>query len=218
MDAVLEHLVDDDAGIVKLFTPPFDKSPLDPGYIKGYVPGVRENGGQYTHAAIWAVMAFIDAGRTDRAWELFELINPVRHGMRAADIGTYRVEPYVTVADVLSIDPHEGRGGWSWYTGSAGWMYRLILESILGIRREGARLLVQPQLPSHWQGFSVSYRNGDVRYEIAVERTAENGQETDPGSGQQRFFSLAGEANDRVQAGATILADGYRVSLRTPGA
>jgi cellobiose phosphorylase len=218
LDALDDHLVDEDSRLIRLLEPPFDVSEPDPGYIRGYLPGVRENGGQYTHAAIWAVMAFIDAGRTDRAWELFELINPVRHGMRAADIGTYRVEPYVTVADVLSIDPHEGRGGWSWYTGSAGWMYRLILESILGIRREGARLLVQPQLPSHWQGFSVSYRNGDVRYEIAVERTAENGQETDPGSGQQRFFSLAGEANDRVQAGATILADGYRVSLRTPGA
>jgi len=118
--------------LIQLLDPPFDKSTLNPGYIKGYVPGVRENGGQYTHAAIWTVMAFAALGDSRRAWELFGLINPVNHAKSAQAIGVYKVEPYVVAADVYAVAPHTGRGGWTWYTGSAGWMYRLIVESLLG--------------------------------------------------------------------------------------
>jgi cyclic beta-1,2-glucan synthetase len=135
MAALDTHLVRRDAGLIQLLDPPFDRSALEPGYIKGYVPGVRENGGQYTHAAIWAVMAFARLGERTRAWELFDMINPINHGRTAADIATYKVEPYVIAADVYGVSPHVGRGGWTWYTGSAGWMYRLILESLLGLHR-----------------------------------------------------------------------------------
>ncbi len=136
MAAVDKQLVRRDLGIIQLFTPPFDKSTLDPGYVKGYVPGVRENGGQYTHAAIWTVMAFAAAGDSAKAWELFQLINPLRHGGSESGIRTYKVEPYVVAADVYANPEHAGRGGWTWYTGSAGYMYRLILESLIGLHLE----------------------------------------------------------------------------------
>src|SRR5512139_3594532 len=134
MDNVSRRLVRDGDRLIQLLDPPFDKSDLDPGYIKGYVPGVRENGGQYTHAAIWTVMAFAALGDNQRAWELLTMINPANHGKSAADVAIYKVEPYVVAADVYAVSPHAGRGGWSWYTGSAGWMYRLIVESLLGLR------------------------------------------------------------------------------------
>ena len=137
MAAVDRRLVRRDHALIQLLDPPFDKSALNPGYIKGYVPGVRENGGQYTHAAIWTVMAFAALGDSRRAWELFDMINPVNHADSAAAIATYKVEPYVVAADVYAVAPHTGRGGWTWYTGSAGWMYRLILESLLGLTLEG---------------------------------------------------------------------------------
>src|SRR5690606_35938181 len=140
MEAVNEKLVRRADRLIQLFDPPFDKSPLNPGYIKGYIPGVRENGGQYTHGAIWTVMAFAKLGDTERAWELFSLLNPVQHGATRERIGTYKVEPYVVAADVYGVTPHTGRGGWSWYTGSAGWMYRLLTETLLGVHREGDRL------------------------------------------------------------------------------
>jgi cyclic beta-1,2-glucan synthetase len=158
--------------VIKLFDPPFDRSALDPGYVKGYVPGVRENGGQYTHAAIWTVMAFAAAGDHERAWELFGLINPVHHGRDAASIATYMVEPYVVAADVYTNPQHAGRGGWTWYTGSAGWMYRLILESLLGLRLEVDRLHVQPRLPAAWEGFDVHYRHRDTVHHIHVKNLA----------------------------------------------
>ena len=151
MDALDRYLVKSEAQLVQLLDPPFDKSPVDPGYIRGYVPGVRENGGQYTHAAIWAVMAFAEAGRIDKAWQVFDLINPLRHALTPDAVTTYKVEPYVAAADVYAVPPHTGRGGWTWYTGSAGWMYRLIVESLLGIRRESDRLTVI-------QGFRLSGR------------------------------------------------------------
>ena len=132
MEAVDRHLVRRDEALVQLLEPPFDKSPLDPGYIKGYVPGVRENGGQYTHAAIWTSMAFAALGDGARAWELLGMINPVGHGKSAEAIAKYKAEPYVVAADVYAVAPHTGRGGWTWYTGSAGWLYRLILESLIG--------------------------------------------------------------------------------------
>jgi len=132
MDSVDRRLVRRDSGLIQLFDPPFDQSPLNPGYIKGLHSGVRENGGQYTHGAIWTVMAFALLGDSERAWELFALLNPVHHGGTPAQIATYRVEPYVVAADVYAVAPHVGRGGWTWYTGSAGWMYRLLVETLLG--------------------------------------------------------------------------------------
>jgi cellobiose phosphorylase len=168
MKSLDQHLVRRDAGLVQLLKPPFDKSELDPGYIKGYLPGVRENGGQYTHAAIWATMAFAELGDSIRAWELLRMINPVNHGIDAAQMDVYKVEPYVISADVYAVAPHVGRGGWSWYTGSAGWMYRLIVESLLGLRLEGGRLRFAPVLPAEWEGFSMDYRYRDTPYRIEL--------------------------------------------------
>jgi cellobiose phosphorylase len=166
MDSLYRHLVRRDAGLVQLLDPPFDKTPMDPGYIKGYVPGVRENGGQYTHAAIWATMAFAELGDSPRAWELLRMINPVNHGLDAAQMDVYKVEPYVVSADVYAVAPHVGRGGWSWYTGSAGWMYRLIVESLLGLRLEAGTLRFAPVLPPEWEGFALDYRHRDTLYRI----------------------------------------------------
>ncbi|MEW9623195.1 glucoamylase family protein [Rhodanobacter sp. S2-g] len=169
MDALDTHLVRRDSGLVQLLDPPFDTSALDPGYIKGYVPGVRENGGQYTHAAVWAAMAFAELGDGARAWELLNLVNPVNHGLGEA-IATYKVEPYVVAADVYGAPPHLGRGGWSWYTGSAGWLYRLVVESLLGLRVEGERLRLAPLLPPGWDAFALDYRYRETDYHIAVHR------------------------------------------------
>jgi cellobiose phosphorylase len=168
MAAVDSRLVRRDHALIQLLDPPFDKSDLNPGYIKGYVPGVRENGGQYTHAAIWTVMAFAALGDHQRAWELFDLINPVKHSSSAAAIATYKVEPYVVAADVYAVAPHTGRGGWTWYTGSAGWMYRLILESLLGLKLEVEKLRFAPCLPAAWQSFKLQYRYRETMYQINV--------------------------------------------------
>jgi cellobiose phosphorylase len=153
---------------IRLFDPPFDKSSLNPGYIKGYVPGVRENGGQYTHAAIWTVMAFAAMGDSDRAWELFSLINPVLHASTPEDISVYKVEPYVVAADVYGVAPHTGRGGWTWYTGSAGWMYRLITESLLGLYLEVDKLRFAPCIPKAWPSFKIHYRYRETFYHITL--------------------------------------------------
>jgi cellobiose phosphorylase len=169
MEALDRHLVRREDGLVPLLDPPFDKAGSNPGYIKGYVPGVRENGGQYTHAAIWAAMAFAELGDR-RAWELFAMINPVNHTKSAAAVATYKVEPYVMAADVYALAPHTGRGGWTWYTGSAGWMYRLAVESLLGLRREGDKLRIAPCLPATWPGFKLRYRYRDTVYRITVVR------------------------------------------------
>ena len=170
MQAVDRRLVRRDAGLVQLFDPPFDHSPLNPGYIKGYIPGVRENGGQYTHGAIWTVMAFARLGDGARAWELFDLLNPVRHGSTPERIAVYKVEPYVVAADVYALAPHTGRGGWTWYTGSAGWMYRLLVETLLGVNLEGDRLRLTPLLPAAWPGFKIHYRYRQTVYHITVSR------------------------------------------------
>jgi len=176
MDAVDKYLVRRDDALVQVLDPPFDKSDLNPGYIKGYVPGVRENGGQYTHGAIWAAMAFAAMG-DGRAWELLAMINPVNHGGSAEGIRTYKVEPYVVAADVYAVPPHTGRGGWTWYTGSAAWMYRLIVESLLGLRLEVDNLYIEPCLPAEWEGFTVHYRYRETVYHIKVVqgRTGEDG-------------------------------------------
>jgi cellobiose phosphorylase len=168
MNALDRRLVRRDHALIKLLDPPFDKSDLNPGYIKGYVPGVRENGGQYTHAAIWAAMAFAALGDRRRAWELLAMINPVNHARSPEGTATYKVEPYVVAADVYAVSPHTGRGGWTWYTGSAGWMYRLIVESLLGLRLEVDKLYVAPCLPADWKGFTVHYRYRETRYHISV--------------------------------------------------
>jgi cyclic beta-1,2-glucan synthetase len=155
-----------------------DYPALNPGYIKGYVPGVRENGGQYTHAAIWAAMAFAALGDHRRAWELFAMINPVNHALSAEAVVTYKVEPYVVAADVYAVAPHTGRGGWTWYTGSAGWLYRLIVESLLGLRLEDETLHFAPCLPADWHGFTLRYRYRETVYAIAITQQAEGPNET----------------------------------------
>ena len=170
MAAVDRRLVRRAAGLIQLFDPPFDHSPLNPGYIKGYIPGVRENGGQYTHGAIWTVMALALQGESERAWELFGLLNPVHHGATPAQIATYKVEPYVVAADVYAVAPHTGRGGWTWYTGSAGWMYRLLVETLLGVNREGDQLRLTPRLPRAWATYKIHYRYRQTVYHITISR------------------------------------------------
>ena len=168
MESLDQRLVRRDHALVQLLDPPFDKSPMNPGYIKGYVPGVREIGGQYTHAAIWAAMAFAALGDSRRAWELTGMINPVARASTPQGMAIYKAEPYVVAADVYAVTPHTGRGGWTWYTGSAGWMYRLILESLLGVSREENKLRIAPCLPEGWKEFTLHYRYGVTVYRIAV--------------------------------------------------
>ncbi len=168
MNAVNTFLVDRGSQLIRVLDPPFNKGEMDPGYIKGYLPGVRENGGQYTHAAIWTVMAFAKLGDREKTEELMRMINPIHHGDTAEGIARYKVEPYVVAADVYGIDPHAGRGGWTWYTGSAGWMYQLILESVLGVKRAGTTITLAPCIPSSWKTFSVLYRHNGKRYTIDV--------------------------------------------------
>ena len=168
LDAVDHRLVHRDLGLVLLLDPPFDRSQLDPGYIKGYVPGVRENGGQYTHAAVWAAMAFAAIGDGDRAWELLSLVNPINHSPTPKAVETYKVEPYVVPADVYSNRQHVGRGGWTWYTGCAGWMYRLLTESLLGLRLEVDRLRLEPVLPGSWESLKIHYRYRETFHHISI--------------------------------------------------
>jgi cyclic beta-1,2-glucan synthetase len=168
LDAVRTHLIRRGPRLVLLLTPPFDGGAQDPGYIKGYPPGVRENGGQYTHAALWVVMAMTRLGNGDEAVELFHMLNPINHTRTAADVERYGVEPYVIAGDVYAHPAHAGRGGWTWYTGSAGWMYRVGLESILGLRRQGATFQVDPCIPSSWSEYAITWRLGRTRYEIVV--------------------------------------------------
>jgi len=169
MAAVEEYLIRRGDGLVILFTPPFDKGALNPGYIKGYVPGVRENGGQYTHAAIWTLIAYSLLGDGERAGELFALLNPINHSSTRAGLHKYKVEPYAAVGDVYAVPPHNGRGGWSWYTGSAGWMYRAGLEYILGFKLQKDRLEINPCVPRWWRDFEITYRRGRAIYRIKVE-------------------------------------------------
>lgn len=174
MDSVERRLIREDAGLILLLDPPFDKSALNPGYIKGYVPGVRENGGQYTHSAIWAVMATAALGNRERTWQLLSLLNPILHGATPSAISTYRVEPYVVAADVYGIAPHTGRGGWTWYTGSAGWMYRLIIESLLGLQLQADQLRMRPCLPAAWGEFKFHYRYRETFYHITIKKSDES--------------------------------------------
>jgi cellobiose phosphorylase len=170
MQAVDHRLIRRVAGLIQLFDPPFDHSALNPGYIKAYIPGVRENGGQYTHGALWTTIAFALLGEKDRAWDLFALLNPVHHSATPNQISTYKVEPYVVAADVYAVAPHTGRGGWTWYTGSAGWMYRLLLETLLGLSLEGNQLRLAPSLPGTWGAFTIHYRYRKTSYHIRITR------------------------------------------------
>lgn len=174
MNAAEKYLVRKDEGIIQLFDPAFDKSQLNPGYIKGYVPGVRENGGQYTHAAIWLIMAFATMRDTERTWELLQLINPINHGKDEATIEKYKAEPYVIAADVYTVPLHTGRGGWTWYTGAAGWLYQLFIESFIGLKREADRLYISPCLPKAWDKIKIEYRYINTLYRIELINSNQN--------------------------------------------
>lgn len=173
MAALDQRLVRRDAQLIQLLDPPFDQSELEPGYIRGYVPGVRENGGQYTHAAIWATMAFALLGERERAWELFAMLNPVNHGSEPQAIERYQVEPYVMCADIYAVPPHTGRGGWTWYTGAAGWMYRLTVETLLGLHLEVDQLRIAPCIPAHWTAYRVRYRYRETIYHLTIRNGGE---------------------------------------------
>jgi cyclic beta-1,2-glucan synthetase len=168
MDSVERRLIRRDDGLMLLFSPPFDQTPLDPGYIKGYLPGIRENGGQYTHAAIWSAVAFAMLGEGAKAVDLFNLLSPIHHANQRANVDVYKVEPYAVAADVYSEPPNVGRGGWTWYTGASAWLYRLGLEWILGFRKQGSVLRIDPCIPREWEHFEIAYRHGDALYRIEV--------------------------------------------------
>ena len=169
MAAVERELIRRDDGLALLFTPPFDRTAHDPGYIRGYPPGIRENGGQYTHAAIWSVIAFARLGEGEKASALFSMLNPINHARSRSDLRRYKVEPYVVAADVYAAPDHVGRGGWTWYTGSAAWMYRAGMEEILGLRLSGPVLHLNPCIPEGWPGFQVKLRRGATRFDIRVD-------------------------------------------------
>ena len=176
MDAVRQRLVRQGDKLIQLFDPPFDKGTLQPGYIKGYVPGIRENGGQYTHAAVWVVLATAMEGDGDRALALWNLINPIYHATTTSDVRHYKVEPYVVCADIYGAAPHTGRGGWTWYTGSASWLYRVALEAILGFRLDGTSLRFSPCIPKAWPRYELTYRHGAATYRIHVDNAARTGR------------------------------------------
>jgi cellobiose phosphorylase len=176
MEAVQKRLVRIEDKLIQLFDPPFDKGTLRPGYIKGYVPGIRENGGQYTHAATWVALATALQGRGDRAMELWNLINPVYHATTAEEVQRYKVEPYVVCADVYGAWPHKGRGGWTWYTGSASWLYRVGIETILGFQLRSNTLHFEPCIPPRWPQFEMTYRFGSATYRIVVDNSAGTGR------------------------------------------
>lgn len=205
MDAVEKYLVDREDGIIKLLTPPFDTSKLEPGYIKGYVPGVRENGGQYTHAAAWVVLAFARLGAGSRAWELFHMINPVNHARTPIEYARYKVEPYVVAADVYAVPPHTGRGGWTWYTGAAGWLYRVGTEYMAGLSRHGKVLFINPCIPSDWSGFQMSYRYGRSVYNIEV---------NNPDGVSSGVVSTMADGTEEAEGRVTLVDDGTVHTVR----
>ncbi|MDZ4771908.1 MAG: glucoamylase family protein [Planctomycetota bacterium] len=205
MDAVRSHLVRRSSRVILLLTPPFDRTARDPGYIKGYLPGVRENGGQYTHAAQWVILALTRLGSGDEAAELFHMLNPINHSRSAADVSTYKTEPYAVAGDVYDHPSHRGRGGWTWYTGAAGWMYRVALEGILGLRRRGSTFEIDPCIPSSWPTFSIQWRLGTTRYSIVVDNP------------ERRCRGIAGATIDGVQvdpAAIPIVDDGEEHTVR----
>jgi cyclic beta-1,2-glucan synthetase len=175
MQSLSSRVIRPDSGLALLFTPPFDHSTKDPGYIKGYPPGLRENGGQYTHAAIWAILAKARLGDGDGAHDLFAMINPINHALAKGAAAQYRVEPYVIAADVYSTPPHEGRGGWTWYTGSAAWMYRAGIEGLLGLSRTGPEIILDPCFPKDWPQLNASLGMGEGRCDITIQNPNHSG-------------------------------------------
>jgi cyclic beta-1,2-glucan synthetase len=202
MAAVEHQLIRQQDRVALLFTPPFDKSLPDPGYIRSYPPGIRENGGQYTHAALWSVMAFAFLGEGDKAAALFSMLNPINHTRTRSDVHRYKVEPYAIAADVYAVAPHVGRGGWTWYTGSGGWMQRVGVESILGLHLRGDALEMDPCIPKAWPRFEVMLRHRSARYEIVVENP----------DGISR-----GVVSVQVDGGAAVAEQGLRLNLLDDG-
>ncbi len=200
MAAVDHHLVRRPEGLVLLLTPPFDRTARDPGYIKGYAPGVRENGGQYTHAAAWTILAFAALGDGDKAAELLRMLNPINRTVSQTALQRYKVEPYVVAGDVYSEPPHVGRGGWTWYTGSAGWLYRAATEWILGFRVRGTVFSIDPCIPRTWPSYSIRFRYHSAAYTIRVENP----------SGVTRGIA-------RIQLDGQLLADSANVPLADDG-
>jgi cyclic beta-1,2-glucan synthetase len=209
MTSFEKYLVREDARLLMLLTPPFDKTPHDPGYIKGYLPGVRENGAQYTHAALWSVLATAMCGDGDRAFELYQMINPLTHADTREAVDIYKVEPYVVAADVYTATGHLGRGGWTWYTGSASWMYRVGLEAILGFHKRGDQLFIEPQIPSSWTEYAIDYRFGRSTYAITVHQAAS-------GEGRRLEITLDGRVLD--SAAIPLVDDGrkHEVQVKLP--
>jgi cyclic beta-1,2-glucan synthetase len=207
MAAVAQYLVRGDDELVLLLTPPFDLADLDPGYIRGYLPGVRENGGQYTHAAAWSVIAFAALGDGDTAGELFSILNPINHASTRAGVHRYKVEPYVMAADVYAERAHVGRGGWTWYTGSAGWMYQAGVEAILGFRLRGTTLMIEPCIPRAWPGYRIDFRYHSAGYEIVVENP--HGVSRGVAS-----VELDGHPLTNVGAGVPLVDDGATHAVR----
>jgi cyclic beta-1,2-glucan synthetase len=203
MESVEDFLVRTADKLVLLLTPPFDKTPLDPGYIKGYLPGVRENGGQYSHAAIWCILAYSDLNKGQRAVELFSMLNPINHSHSRAGVHRYRVEPYVIAADIYSETPYVGRGGWTWYTGSASLMYRAGIDSILGFKLTGNKLAIEPHIHPEWKGYKIRYRHGNTHYEIEVKNPK------GLSSGISRI-SLDGKSVWEAGAAIELVDDGFR--------
>ena len=206
MGSLDKHLVRRDVGLIQLLDPPFDATDIDPGYIRGYVPGVRENGGQYTHAAVWAAMAFAELGDHEHAWELARMINPIHHAEDPEGVARYKVEPYVLAADVYAVAPHTGRGGWTWYTGSAGWMYRLLTESLLGLHRHGEMLELAPRIPSEWSHYRMQYRHGDSVYIIDIRQH----------DGAEATLQLDGVAQTGLQFRLVDDASSHHVDIQWP--
>jgi cyclic beta-1,2-glucan synthetase len=205
MASVEELLVRRAEKLILLFTPPFDRGKLQPGYIKGYLPGIRENGGQYTHAATWVVQAAALLGEGTKAVEWFDLLNPIHHAATPEDVARYKVEPYVIAADLYSVPPHTGRGGWTWYTGSSGWLYRVGVESILGLQLLGDRLRINPCIARHWPRFEVTYRYRSTTYRITVENP--NGVERGV-----RELRLDGQVQEAKEIG--LVDDGREHAVR----
>jgi cyclic beta-1,2-glucan synthetase len=206
MTAVDRQLIRRPDGLILLLTPPFDHPDHDPGYIKGYLPGIRENGGQYSHAATWTLMAFAELGDGDKATELFRMMNPINRADTRANVQRYKVEPYVVAGDIYAEAPHIGRGGWTWYTGSAGWLYRAGIESILGFRVRGTSLLIDPCIPRNWPGYSMEFRYHSSTYKITVENP----------SGVARGVALT-ELDGKLLAGSAtihLMDDGVVHQLR----
>jgi cyclic beta-1,2-glucan synthetase len=206
MASVDKLLVDHQNQIARLFTPPFDHSKENPGYIKGYPPGVRENGGQYTHGATWSIFAWAKLGDGDRAGGLFDLLNPIRHSDSAEAVTRYKVEPYVACADVYSVGALTGRGGWTWYTGSAAWLYRGGLEAVLGFHLQGDKLRIDPCIPKDWPGFQLIYQHRGQQHVSRYEINVEN-----PGKVFRGVTSVELDGQTLVAGDAVALADDGQV-------